>query len=197
MGCHFLLQWIMICQNSSLWLIHPGWPCVAWPIASLTYTGPFTITRLWYTNTGVVCLFPLQGIFLPQDWTCIPCVSCIGKWILYQLRHLGSADMVLAPPLFLKNIFFIDLGLYLCLLACWGCLLLCHSVCDIWGNVKNQGIPHHIIPWVLWFLANVFSSPFGILLYLLYLECPEFLHDRDSKDKAVYSIFLEANVSSF
>ena len=40
MGCHFLLQWIMICQNSSLWLIHPGWPCVAWPIASLTYTGP-------------------------------------------------------------------------------------------------------------------------------------------------------------
>ena len=43
----------------------------------------------------------------------------------------------------------------------------------------------------------VFSSPFGILLYLLYLECPEFLHDRNSKEKAVYSIFLEANVSSF
>ena len=104
--------------------------------------------------------------------------------------------MVLAPPLFLKTIFFIVLGLYVCLLACRG-LRLHHSVCDIGSNVKNQGIPHHVIPWVLQFLANVFSSPFGILLYLLYLECPEFLHGRKSKEKAVYSIFLEANVSSF
>ena len=46
-GCHFLLQWILFCQNSSLWPIHLGWPCTAWPIASLSYTNPFAMTRLW------------------------------------------------------------------------------------------------------------------------------------------------------
>ena len=47
-GCHFLLQWTMFCQNSSLWTIHLGWPRTAWLIASLTYTNPFTITKLWH-----------------------------------------------------------------------------------------------------------------------------------------------------
>ena len=45
-GCHFLLQWTMLCQNSSLWLIHLGWPCMAWLIASLSYASPFATTRL-------------------------------------------------------------------------------------------------------------------------------------------------------
>ena len=26
----------------------------------------------------------------PRDWTCISCVSCIGRQILYTLCHLGS-----------------------------------------------------------------------------------------------------------
>ena len=29
-------------------------------------------------NTGVGCHF------LPRDWTCISCVSCFGRWILYH-----------------------------------------------------------------------------------------------------------------
>ena len=28
-------------------LIHLGWPCTAWLIASVSYAGPFTATRLW------------------------------------------------------------------------------------------------------------------------------------------------------
>ena len=28
-GCHFLLQWTMFCQNSSLWPFWLGWPCMA------------------------------------------------------------------------------------------------------------------------------------------------------------------------
>ena len=32
--CHSLLQWITFCQNSSLWPVHLGWPCMAWLIAS-------------------------------------------------------------------------------------------------------------------------------------------------------------------
>ena len=37
-GCRFLLQWTMFCQNSSLWLVCLGWPCMAWIIAS--FPGP-------------------------------------------------------------------------------------------------------------------------------------------------------------
>ena len=32
-GCHFLLQWTMFRQNSSLWAAHLGWPWTAWLIA--------------------------------------------------------------------------------------------------------------------------------------------------------------------
>ena len=45
--CHFLLQWTTFCQNSSLWPIHLGWPCVPWVIASLGDAIPFAMTRLW------------------------------------------------------------------------------------------------------------------------------------------------------
>ena len=34
-GFHFLLQWTTFHQNSSLWPIHLGWPCMAWLIASI------------------------------------------------------------------------------------------------------------------------------------------------------------------
>ena len=28
--CHSLLQWTTFCQNSPLWLVHLGWPYMAW-----------------------------------------------------------------------------------------------------------------------------------------------------------------------
>ena len=37
----------MFCQNSSLRPLHLGWPCMTWLIASLSYSSPFTLTRLW------------------------------------------------------------------------------------------------------------------------------------------------------
>ena len=46
-GCHFLLQWTMFRQNSSLWPVHLGWPCTAWLLGSLSYAMPFATTRLW------------------------------------------------------------------------------------------------------------------------------------------------------
>ena len=36
--CYSLLQWTTLCQNSSLCPICLGWPCMAWLIASLSYT---------------------------------------------------------------------------------------------------------------------------------------------------------------
>ena len=34
--CHFLLQWTTFCQNASSWLVHLGWPYMAWLIVSLS-----------------------------------------------------------------------------------------------------------------------------------------------------------------
>ena len=31
-----------------------------------------------------------RGSSSPRDQTCVACISCIGRWILYQLCHLGS-----------------------------------------------------------------------------------------------------------
>ena len=45
--CHSLLQWTTFYQNSSLWPVCLGWPCMAWLIASLSYASPFAMTRLW------------------------------------------------------------------------------------------------------------------------------------------------------
>ena len=42
--CHFLLQWTMICQNFSLWLVCLRWPCMTWLIASLNHVSPLP----WY-----------------------------------------------------------------------------------------------------------------------------------------------------
>ena len=41
-------------------------------------------------NTAAGCHVLLQEIFLPRDRTCIPCVFCIGRQVLYQLSHQGS-----------------------------------------------------------------------------------------------------------
>ena len=55
-GGHFLLQWTTFCQNFPLWLVHLGWPCKAWLIASLSYASLFAMTRLW-SMKGVVSYF--------------------------------------------------------------------------------------------------------------------------------------------
>ena len=47
MVCHSLLQWATFCQNSPLWPIYLGWPCMVWLIATLSYASPFATTRLW------------------------------------------------------------------------------------------------------------------------------------------------------
>ena len=45
--CPSHLQWTTFYQTSSLWPVCLEWPCTACFIASLSYTSPFTTTRLW------------------------------------------------------------------------------------------------------------------------------------------------------
>ena len=44
---HSLLQWTTFCQNSTPWPVCPGWPCMAWLTASLSYSSSFATTWLW------------------------------------------------------------------------------------------------------------------------------------------------------
>ena len=51
-------------------------------------------------NTRIGCHFLLQGIFLTQGLNLIFWVSCIGRWILYLLCHLGCLDDIYDPLLY-------------------------------------------------------------------------------------------------
>ena len=50
LGSHFLLLWTTFYQVTLLWLVRLEWPCMAWLIASLSYTNPFTMIRMWSMN---------------------------------------------------------------------------------------------------------------------------------------------------
>ena len=63
--CHSLLQWTRFCQNSWLWAVCLGWPCMAWRIASLTCTSPFAMSR-WWTMKGKTYYIPPLGCTLLQ-----------------------------------------------------------------------------------------------------------------------------------
>ena len=72
-----ILEWFVIPSFSgSLWPIHLRWPCTAWLIASLSYTIPFVMTRLWSTK-GTSCY-----LFLYLQ-TChkIAIQSLFAKWM--------------------------------------------------------------------------------------------------------------------
>ena len=45
-------------------------------------------------NTGMGCHFSSsRGSSPSRDLTCVSCISCIGRWILYHLLHLGSQEI--------------------------------------------------------------------------------------------------------
>ena len=59
-----------------------------------------------------------RGSFWPRDQTLISFVSCIGRWVLYHLRHLGSP---------------VRSGVCCCSVA-QSCLTLCHPMdCSLPG----------------------------------------------------------------
>ena len=71
---HSLFQWTTFWQNSPLWPICLGWPCMAWLIAPLSYASLSTTTRLW-SMKGWLCLIQhnssltFQMVFLCQLFT--------------------------------------------------------------------------------------------------------------------------------
>ena len=74
------------------------------------FTTPLTVDArflcLWNfpgKNTGVGCHFLLQGVFLTQESTCLPCVSCVGRQILY---HWAIGQEIFRSSTFLSFVLF-------------------------------------------------------------------------------------------
>ena len=42
----------------------------------------------------------------PRDQTCVSCISCIGRWVLYHNRHLGSPGTSQVPLASFHPLFF-------------------------------------------------------------------------------------------
>ena len=74
------------------------WPikcvCARWcPTLRLYGLQPARLLCPWDCqgkNMEVGCHFLLRGSSPLTDWICISCLCCIGRRVLYQLRHLGS-----------------------------------------------------------------------------------------------------------
>ena len=79
-------------------------------------------------NTGVGCHFLLWGSSRPRNWTCISCISCIDRWIVYHwatlvtyfIHRISSVYMsipispLIPYPPFLPWCPYISFVLYIC-----------------------------------------------------------------------------------
>ena len=93
-----------------------------------------------------------RGSSRPRDQTLISFVSCIGRWVLYHLRHLGSP---------------VRSGVCCCSVA-QSCLTLCHPMdCSLPGFPVLQHLP----TLKLMFIEFVISSN-HLILYRPFLLLP-------------------------
>ena len=100
-GLHLHLLHLLHWQANSLPLRHPGSAkkaCVGMQAKSLqscpTLCDPmdyFSVHMILQAKILVWVAIPFyRGSTRPRNWTCVSCVSCIGRQILYRYLHLGS-----------------------------------------------------------------------------------------------------------
>ena len=58
-----------------------------------------SICRIFQARILVwVAISYTRGSSLPRDWTHVSCISCTGRWNLYDLHHLGSPTLSVNDP---------------------------------------------------------------------------------------------------
>ena len=83
--CEYIYGYICGYKWKSLghvWLFETPW--------TVAHQAPLSMEFSRQEILGWVAISFSRGSFQPRDWTQVSCVSCIGKWILYHLNHLGS-----------------------------------------------------------------------------------------------------------
>ena len=98
-GCTFLLQRTMFCQNSSLWPIHLEEPCIAWLIPSLNCTSTFTTTRLWSMKGRMINMYNYSSVQSYRMCSNKSDLSCelwpFGDCDVSMHIHLGKKSTIL------------------------------------------------------------------------------------------------------
>ena len=98
-GCDFLLQWAMFCQNSSFWPIRLEGPCIAWLISSLCYTSPCMTTRLWSMKGRMIntyCYSSIQSYRMCNNKSDLSCeLWPFGDCDVSMHIHLGKRSTIL------------------------------------------------------------------------------------------------------
>ena len=79
-----------------------------------------------------------RGSSHPRDWTCVSCVSCVGRQFLYHQRHLGSPSITIRLQLTVMVAHFFrslwdSLGP-----GTWGPLLECLPLGNISSSNRTQ-----------------------------------------------------------
>ena len=75
-------------KNKENWLYVP-YACVCMLIHVWLFDIPWTVTRQAPLSMGFSRQEYWSGLPFPS-WTCVSCISCVDRQILYQLHHLGS-----------------------------------------------------------------------------------------------------------
>ena len=81
---HSVLQWTTLC--SIPWPVCLGWPCMAWLIASLSYSSSFAMTWLWPMKGLLLAphlyLAAMSSlVYLQSIWPIYPIFSISNIWI--------------------------------------------------------------------------------------------------------------------
>ena len=86
----------------------------------------------------VHCHFFLQGIFPTQDQTPISCLSCIGRWVLYQPRHWWSPLIIIYVTKRNIRLIYMPVNVHacICICVCFNCRFIILKF--IWNHERFQ-----------------------------------------------------------
>ena len=70
------IQWKSVCVLSHVWLFVAPW--------TVAYYAPLSMGFFWARILESVTISSSRVSSWPRDWTCISCISLMGRWILYH-----------------------------------------------------------------------------------------------------------------
>ena len=101
-ACHYYMNSIIAALTFRVCAC--TWSCpILWDPMDCNPPGSSVHGILWARIQELVAISFSRGSSRPRDWTCVSCVSCIGRWVLYQLSHQGSPWIFYLPPLTLHQ----------------------------------------------------------------------------------------------
>ena len=127
----FSRLWVAYEQGLELGLAGPlwtGWTVWGWQLEIGTSWWPWAPQDCSLPGSSVhgisqvrivecIAISFSRGSFWSRDWTHVSCISCIGRWVLYQLSQQGSPEPKTVWTLMVETLVIIW-NLSLCWLFC-------------------------------------------------------------------------------